>query len=496
MSKAHHQEPLDLIKIARETMLENGFEPDFPASARNEVEQEQKQQIEPPKNVRDLRSLLWSSVDNVTSRDLDQVEFIEPIDDDRLKVMVGIADVDSFVKKDSALDEHARHNTTSVYTGVTIFPMLPEELSTDKTSLLNDQDRLAIVIEFEVVRDGTTTETEVYPALIHNHAKLDYESVGRWLDDNGPIPPAIPQVRGLEEQIRLQSSVANRLAEVRRRQGALQLNTIQTSFITDEKGNLVDFTTDEPNSAREIIENFMVAANVAMADFLDQQKIPSLRRVVRTPENWPRIKELAAELGADLPDEPDARALHDFLQVRKQSDPVRFPDLSLAIVKLLGPGEYVVQRPGTQGEGHFGLALHNYTHSTAPNRRYADLITQRLLKANLASSPSPYQVEELESIAERCTERESAARKVERKMRKVASAQLLLNRIGEEFEAIVTGITPKGTFARTLRPPVDGLIVSGKEHLKVGQRIEVRLTDVDPARGFIDFAVLGDSRTH
>lgn len=493
MTKQHHDHPINLAEIARETMIEEGFQPDFPAAVQNEIQHEIAGQNESLLNARDLRSLLWSSVDNQSSRDLDQVEFVEAVGNDRVRVLIAVANVDAFAKKGSAIDDHAFQNTTSVYAGVITFPMLPEELSTDITSLLEGEDRQAVVIEFEVSSDGTTTNTKIYPALVHNHAKLSYEAVGSWLDQDGPTPPEILKVPNLEKQIRQQASVAGSLRQLRRRQGALELTTVQTSLVTDDKGNVLDLSVDEPNSARDIIENFMIAANAAMAEFLDQHKVMSLRRVVHAPENWSRIREIASEFDSDLPAQPNARALDEFLQHRQESDPVRFPDLSLAIIKLLGPGEYVVQRPGQDSEGHFGLAVHNYTHSTAPNRRYADLITQRLLKACLADSDAPYSLEQLENIAARCNERESAARKVERKMRKVAAAQLLTNRIGEQFEAIVTGITPKGTFARTLKPPVDGLVVAGKERLKVGQRVRVRLVAVEPEKGFIDFAAIGDT---
>ncbi len=482
--------PIDLTEIARQTMIEEGFKPDIPDAVQNEVRRLVAQKSLPKSSTRDLRSLLWSSIDNQTSRDLDQVEFVQRLDDDRIDVLIGVADVDAFASKGTATDYHASENTTSVYTGVKTFPMLPEELSTDVTSLVAGEDRLAVIIDFVVAKDSSTTTPEVYPAIVHNYAKLSYELVGDWLEHDSPTPTEIANVPQLEQQIRLQFEVARSLRELRRKQGALELATIQAVPVTDDKGRVVDFAVAEPNAARDIIENFMVAANVAMAQFLEQNSVMSLRRVVRTPENWPRIVDLARELGETLPQQPDAGALEDFLEVRKRADPSHFPDLSLAIIKLLGPGEYAVQVPGQESEGHFGLAVHNYTHSTAPNRRYADLITQRLLKACIAKNSPPYAREQLNEIATHCTERENAARKVERKMRKVAAAVLLADRIGEEFEAIVTGITPKGTFARVLKPPVEGLIVKGKEGLQVGQQVRVRLLATEPAKGFIDFAVL------
>ena len=368
--------------------------------------------------------------------------------------------------------------------------MLPERLSTDITSLVQGEDRIAIVIEFTVPPDGEVTLQEVYEAIVHNQAKLAYDSVGNWLDNGGPIPEAVSNTPGLEHQLRLQLEAAKRLLDARREKGALELETIQATPVMNETGSVVDLSVSEQNSARDIIENFMIAANVTMSEYLNRKQVLSLQRVVRTPENWPRIVEMAEELDETLPADPDAHALANFLERRRKIDPDHFPDLSLAVVKLLGPGEYVAETPQSKGEGHFGLAVHNYTHSTAPNRRYADLVTQRLLKSSQTKSESPYSFSELQQIADHCNERESAARKVERKMRKVAAAMLLRNRIGDEFDVIVTGITPKGTFVRTIKPPVDGLVVRGKEGLKVGQHARVRLQSTDPVNGFIDFAVV------
>lgn len=483
------QDSLNLVEIAREAMLKEGFEPDFSSAVHVEVNELLGERPAQP-SIRDMRSVLWSSIDNQTSRDLDQVEFVQTLDDGQTAVLVGIADVDSFVKKDSATDNHASTNTTSVYTGVMTFAMLPEELSTDKTSLVQGEDRLAIVIDFIVDKSGSATLRGVYPALVRNHAKLVYESVGRWLEENGPAPDEVKQLPELESQLRLQFDVAKNLQELRKAHGALELATIQTTPVTDDQGRVIDLAADEPNRAKEIIENFMVAANVAMAEFLQRNGVTSLLRVVRTPENWPRIVEIASELGGELPTEPNARALQIFLDHRREVDPTHFPDLSLAIIKLLGPGEYVVDIPGQPSEGHFGLAVHNYTHSTAPNRRFADLTIQRMLKACVNKLEPPYTVDELRGIAAHCTEREDAARKVERKMRKVAGAMLLRDRIGQQFDAIVTGISQKGTFARVIKPSVDGLIVEGQHGLKVGQQIRVKLVDTNPEKGFIDFAVV------
>lgn len=472
-------------------MIDAGFVPDLPRPVLDEL---QSLESKPPPAVadsgaRDLRSLLWSSIDDRKSRDLDQVEYAERHADGNICVRVGIADVDGLVQKSSAIDLHAAENCTSVYTGIRTFPMLPEQLSTDRTSLTGGADRSSIVTEVVVDPDGAVTSTDVYPALVHNYAKLSYESVGAWLDNQGEIPPEIAAVPKMEDQIRLQFEAAQHLRALRKEHGALELETIQASPAINNVGQVTELTIVERNSARDIIENFMIAANVAMAQFLTAQGALSLRRVVRTPEHWDRIVEIAQELGAQLPAQPDSRALADFLAQRKTADPQHFPDLSLSIIKLLGPGEYIVQTAGTSSEQsiHFGLAVHDYTHSTAPNRRYADLVGQRLVKAVLGKRTAPYSEAELTVIAAHCTEREDAARKVERKMRKVAAAVLMQERIGEVFDAIVTGVSPKGTFARLLKPPVDGRVMRGEHGLRVGDKIRVKLLDTNPPRGFIDF---------
>lgn len=475
--------------MARRVMFENGFEPDFPPGVAIELQGlESKRRIEQDDpSIRDLRALLWSSIDNSDSRDLDQIEYTERLAGDRIRLMIGIADVDAFVLKGSAIDRHAFEKTTSIYTAVKTFPMLPEQLSNDTTSLLDDVDRLAVVIDLTVDPEGEVTSNEVYRAVVRNHAKLVYETVGAWLEGRAPAPARVSEVPGLAEQIRLQDETTERLRALRRRSGALNLRTIEAKPIAVD-GRVVDLVPAEHNRARDIIESFMVAANTEMAEFLESQGWPSIRRVVRTPERWPRIVELAQGFGENLPEEPDSRALAAFLSRRKAADPEHFPDLSLSIVKLMGPGEYTVERAGAEGEGHFGLAVHDYTHSTAPNRRYADLITQRLVKAVIARRTPPYTEAELCEIAERCTEREDAARKVERQMRKAAAAVLLGERIGESFDAIVTGVSAKGTFVRLISPPADGRVVQGEEGMDVGDKVRVRLLSTEPERGFIDFA--------
>jgi exoribonuclease-2 len=495
MTQKHFSsDSLNLIAIAHQAMLGAGFVPDTPPSVLDELQSlpTKSQPVASDPSARDLRSLLWSSIDDRKSRDLDQVEYAEELTNGDIRVMVGIADVDGLVPKGSAIDAHAAENGTSVYAGFKIFPMLPEQLSTDKTSLVGGADRLSIVTELIVATAGTVKSSDVYPALLHNYAKLSYEAVGAWLDDKGSMPPEVALVPGMDAQIRLQFEAAQHLRQMRREQGALELETIQASPVIDNDGKVTDLAITERDSARDLIENFMIAANVAMAQFLEAKGVFSIRRVVRTPEHWSRIVEIAASLHDNLPAEPDSRALADFMARRKAADSVHFPDLSLSIVKLLGPGEYTVQKPGASAEGHFGLAVHDYTHSTAPNRRYADLVTQRLVKAALRKAPPPYTETELTAIAAHCTEREDAARKVERKMRKVAAAVLMQKRIGEVFDAIVTGVTPNGIFARVLRPPVDGRVMRGEQGLRVGEKIRVKLLSADPQRGFIDFGRVGE----
>ena len=469
-------------------MIEAGFIPEFNNSINRELEAITTTTPPVDSSVRDLRSLLWSSIDDSKSRDLDQVEYAELLPGGDTRLLVGIADVDAYVEKGSAIDQHAKANGASVYAGVKTFPMLPEELSTDLTSLNPDQDRLAVVTEMILASDGVVKSVNIYRALLKSHAKLSYGAIGDWLDRDTAVPAAVAAVPGLEAQIRLQAESAKDLRELRKQCGALELGTIQASPVVDAQGNVKELAVVEQNSARDLIANFMIAANVAMAQFLESKGGPTLRRIVREPKYWDRIVEIAAEYDVKLPAQPDSRALADFLAKQKSADRIHFPDLSLAIVKALGPGEYAVQLPGEEGEGHFGLAVQDYTHSTAPNRRFADLVTQRLVKAALQNRPAPYTVKELKQIAEQCTERDGAARKVERKMRKVAAAVLLQDRIGEEFKAIVTGVSEKGTFARTIAPPVDGRVMRGERGLRVGDKVRVRLLSADPQRGFIDFA--------
>ena len=476
----------DLRALARQVMLEEGFAPDVPPAVAAEIAQDR---ATPAAAARDLRALLWSSIDNRESRDLDQIEHAERLDGGDIRVRVGIADVDARVPAGSATDQYAEVNATSVYAGVATFPMLPERLSTDLTSLAEGGDRLAVVIELVVAESGDVRSSDVYRALVHNYARLDYDSVGAWLAGAAPAPPRVAATAGMMEQIRLQDQAAGRLRVFRERQGALEFETIEASVVAVD-GKVTDLVVKRKGPANRLVESFMIAANITIATFLKRGGVPSIQRAVRTPERWPRIVELAAALGERLPPEPDVRALAAFLDRRRQADPAGFPDLSLAVVKLLGAGEYIVEPPGVEVAGHFGLAARDYTHATAPNRRYVDLVIQRLAKALLAGRPIPYDAAALEAIARHCDERDHAAGQAERRMRKYAAIDLMGRRIGESFDAIVTGVAAKGTFARLVAPPVEGRIVQGEAGLDVGDHLRVRLVSVDPDRGFIDFARL------
>ncbi|HZM05232.1 MAG TPA: RNB domain-containing ribonuclease [Candidatus Saccharimonadales bacterium] len=463
---------------AREEMIHDGFQPDFPPQVMAEVNSAQAADVTAG-NRRDLRALLWSSIDNDESRDFDQVEWAERLPNGNIRVLVGIADVDAVVKKGSAADRHAAANATSVYTGGPVFSMLPERLSTDLTSLGQDVDRAAVVMEFVAGKDGAVVSHDVYQAVLRNKARLAYNQVAQWLQNVAPAP--------LDDQVRVQNEASALLKEFRRQHGSLTLGGVESVPVI-VNNEIKRFENMQSNPARDIIENFMVAANEAMARFLRDRNSLCLRRIVRTPKRWDRIQAIAAQLGTTLPKEPDSRALNEFLSQRKQADPEHFPDLSLSVLKSMGPGEYVVEHPGSEHEGHFGLAVDDYTHSTAPNRRYADLVMQRLLKASISQSPCPYSEAELSAIAAHCTERESAARHVERFMKKVAAAIMLQSQIGQIFDAIVTGVTPQGTYARLLTVPAEGRIVRGEKGLDIGNKVRVRLLSTDPNKGFIDLA--------
>ena len=475
-----------LQSIAHRVMLERGLLPDFSPEVLAELDKIQAPVVSEDGALRDLRNLLWSSIDNDDSMDLDQLTVAESIPDGNTRILVAVANVDALVRIGSAIDDHARTNTTSVYTAAEKFPMLPDKLSTDLTSLNQDQDRLAIVVDMVIAADGTVTGSDVYEAIVRSHAKLAYGSVAAWLEETGPMPQPVAAVLGLAENLSLQDKAAQRLKGHRHVLGALSLQTIEARPLF-EGDTISNLQVQEKNRATELIEDFMIAANGVTVRFLTAHGFPSVRRVVHTPKRWDRIVEVAAEHGSNLPEAPNSKALEDFLTSAKAADPVTFPDLSLTIIKLLGPGEYAAELPGANAEGHFGLAVRDYTHSTAPNRRYPDLITQRLAKAAIAKKPVPYSIDELTALAKHCTDQEDAANKVERQVEKSAAALLLESRIGEQFDAIVTGAADKGTWARLLTVPVEGKVVQGFEGLDVGQRTRVQLVSVDVDKGFIDF---------
>lgn len=482
-----------LQRIARQAMQDKGFLTDFPAAAMAMLGGMQEAAIKPDKAAHDCRSLAWCSIDNDDSEDLDQLSVAVTMPGGTTKILIAIADVDALVNKESAFEDHAKHNTTSVYTSARIFPMLPEKFSTDLTSLKADADRLAIVVEFVVADDGSVQSPDIYMAVVRNKAKLAYNSVGAWLDGNGPQPAAIGTVDGLDQNLRQQYGVAQKLKTLRYQHGALYLESIEARPVFDGD-EVKDLQEDKSNSAKDIIQEFMIAANGVTARFLTSRNLPSLRRIVRVPKRWDRIVDLASEWKFNLPQTPDSKALDQFLQSAKDADPLRFPDLSLSVIKLLGAGEYVVEFPGSDTGGHFGLAVKDYTHSTAPNRRYPDLITQRLLKAALSANATPYAGDELTALASHCTSKEDDAKKVERQVEKSTAALLLQSRIGEQFDAIVTGASEKGTWARVLHPPVEGKLVSGFQGLDVGRSIRVQLVHTDVERGFIDFKVVSHDR--
>lgn len=477
---------VNLKAIARKAMKKYGFETDFPSSVISQVD---ALNIHTPEettqNVSDLRHLLWSSIDNSDTMDFDQIEYCERDKDGGILAKVAIADVDAYVPKGSITDMYAGKNTTSVYTGISVFPMLPDHLSKDLSSLMLGKDRLAIVIEFDVRSTGEVHLGKIYRALVRNKAKLVYEEVGAWLEDNGKMPKIVASTNGLEAQLRLQYKASTQLENYRTERGALKLETLEARPII-QKEEVLDFLVVRANPARYIIENLMVAANGVVSRYLKNANIPMIQRVVRTPKDWGEIVSVAKAHGTVLPALPDAKELSIFLAEQKKANPDLFPDLSLTIVKLLGPGEYVMYDQGNP-IGHFCLAVSSYTHSTAPNRRYVDLVIQRLLKAALEKSSSPYNKKELSQIAQRCTKRQKESKKVERFMLKVEATNLLYGKIGQIFEALVTGSSYKGVYARLFSPPVEGRVTRGMKGLKVGQKIRVKLIKLDPEKGYIDF---------
>jgi exoribonuclease-2 len=479
----------DLVRIANESMTERGLEPEFPAAVARQLATIDGPGRDADARLLDLTAMPWCSIDNDDSRDLDQLTACEPLPAGAIRIFVAVADVDAVVVKGSAIDEHARLNTTSVYTAARIFPMLPERLSTDLTSLNPGQRRLAIVTTMVIAADGAVTQPTVARAWVHNKAKLAYDALSVWIEGEGGLPAAAAEVPGMDAQLRMQDDAAQRLRSRRHAEGALEFETLQPRAVYEGE-HVVEIRQQVQNRARQLIEELMIATNQATATFLAEHGGASLRRVVRSPERWQRIVMEARKVGESLPAEPDARALEAFLAKRRKADPLRFPDLSLVIVKLMGSGEYVVEQPGAPSIGHFGLAVRDYTHSTAPNRRFPDLITSRMLKAVLAGSAPPYSVAELTALAAHCSRQEDAAQKVERKLRKCEAALLLESHVGQRYDAIVTGRSDHNTWVRTLAPPVEGMLTGRAPELDVGQRVEVKLVATDVEQGFIDFEFL------
>lgn len=474
----------DLASAARQEMIDQGFHPDFPKGVDAQIAQIRTRR--PDSGLEDLRALLWSSIDNDTSRDLDQIEVAERLNG-KTRVRVAIADVDFAVDLRTPIDQHASDQTTTVYTGVRTFAMLPEELSTGLTSLNENEDRVAVVIDYTVGLDGSLENPGIYRALVRNHAQLAYNATGAWLETDADPPPKIAASPELQAQLRIQDEAAQRLCEARHQLGALDFDRVEAEAVMTD-GQVTDIATRQRNRATRLIEDFMVAANHVMAQTLSAAGLSSIRRVVKTPERWPRIRGLVAEHGFQLPEQPDSGALNAFLKTIRLKDPVHYADISLAVIKLMGPGEYVLMRKGEDAPGHFALAVQDYTHSTAPNRRFADMVTQRLVKAHLSNQATPYSDAELDAIARNCTSKEDAARKVERKMGKRVAAMALRSRIGQTFRGVVTGDTPKGVFVRIEAPPAEGMLVSGQRGADVGDVIRVKLVGADPQRGYIDFS--------
>jgi VacB/RNase II family 3'-5' exoribonuclease len=480
-----------LEKIARRTMTERGFLTDFSPEVMAELQKLPEFDTQEATPKKDLRDLPWSSIDNDDSLDIDQLTVAIPETDETVRILVAVADVESLAKIDSAIDAHARQNTTSVYTAGGIFPMLPDKLSTDIASLVKNQERTAIVIDITTDEAGEIVNSDIYSAKVVNHAKLAYNDVASWLEGKEPsITKIINETAGIGENIRIQDNVAQKLRIRRHERGALNLQTLESHPVFTD-GEIQDLRVDVPNRAKELIADFMIAANDVTARFLKGKKIPSFRRVVRAPKRWDRIVEIAARLNFKLPANPDPKELARFLIKQKAIDPLRFPDLSLSIIKLLGSGEYIVEKPDDVSAGHFGLAVRDYTHSTAPNRRFPDLITQRILKATLAGQPLPYTESVLIELARHCTEKEDEANKVERLVAKSAAAILLSTRIGTQFNALCTGAADKGTWVRIFHPPIEGRLLRGFEHVDVGDLLTVRLIHTDIEKGFIDFEKVG-----
>jgi exoribonuclease R len=507
----------NLAGAALDEMHAAGFKPEFGKGVDEQVAdiREALANRKPEPAVEDLRSLGWSSIDNDTSRDLDQIEFAERIPEG-IKLRVAIGDVAAAVAKGSPIDKHAQDQTQTIYTAVKNFPMLPFDLSTDMTSLNEDADRFAVMMTFTVGPTGAMSDEKVSRAFVRNRAQLAYSRVGPWLENTASgasmgsafdlrsdsarsaqpqaeseaqRSPALP-TGWLADQLKLQDEAAQALHKARVENGALEFHRAEADPVVSD-GKVVDVQEAIHNRAMDLIEDLMVAANGVMARTLRKGGRSGLQRVVRIPVRWDRIVELAAEHGGALPTSPDSVALNDFLETQRKNDSIHYPDLAVAVIKLMGPGEYMLMRPNDDPTGHFGLAARDYTHSTAPNRRYPDLVTQRILHAMIDNAPAPYSDQELMAIAQHCNDADKALRKIERDMQKRVAAVALAGRIGQTFAGVVTGSSDKGVYVRTFSPPAEGRVMQGGDNLDVGDKVTVRLIHTDPARAFIDFANVG-----
>ena len=480
----------DLGASAYAEMIKNGFHPDFPAGSDAQVAAIRAASAAPAKpdaKVRDLRGPWWSSIDNDSSKDLDQIEMVERVDGG-IRIQVAIADVAAVVAKDSPLDLHAKAQTQTVYTAVRNFPMLPTDLSTDLTSLNQDVDRAALVTEYVVDAQGNLSEQTIYRAMVRNKAQLAYSKVGPWLEGTGPADAKVAASAELQAQLHLQDEAAQAMRARRVADGALEFFRVEADPVV-VNGHVQAIHGAPQNRATELIEEFMIGANKTMAETLQAAGRSCIRRVVKAPERWDRIVALAAQHGTTLPATPDSKALNDLLAGLRKADPVHYQDAALAVIKLMGPGEYVVVTANDpEPPGHFGLAAKDYAHSTAPNRRYADLVTQRLIGAMLDGVAAPYSDAELGAIALQCNVQEKASRKVERMMQKREAAVALADSVGKTFHGVVTGAGDKGTYVRVFDPPVEGRVVRGEQGLDVGDTVNVTLMDTNPQMGFIDFA--------
>ena len=490
MSPLHPHQKQELAELAVIAMRERGLQPEFGRAALDQLATLSGPSDERGADIADMTALPWCSIDNDDSRDLDQLTASEVLPSGDVRILVAVADVDTLVQAHTPIDQHAEVNTTSVYTSAIIFPMLPERLSTDYTSLNPGEERVALVTAMDFAPDGALRHAHITRARVRNQAKLAYDAVAAWLEGHGPLPAAAAAVPGMDQQLRTQDSVAQQLRARRREQGSLEFQTLQPRAEFDGD-RVVAIRQQVQNRARQLIEEFMVATNGVVARYLAGQQRASLRRVVRSPERWARIAEVAAERGWELPADPDSAALEQFLAAERRRDPDRFPDLSLTIVKLMGRGEYVVEVPGGPRVGHFGLAVRDYSHSTAPNRRFPDLITGRLVKAALAKAKAPYAHAELERLAVHCTRQEDAANKVERQLRKSEAALLLEQRIGDLFDGVVTGVSKGNNWVRVFSPPAEGKLAVGRGGaVKVGDKVRVKLLATNVERGFIDFGLM------